>query len=174
MSGCNHNHGKSDGWTNFSAIGEAVSSFVSDAYWLSTCFDIVSGFGENAIGLSYYAIGFGAFIALLSAGGAAYCHRNLNTVHQHKHDDESLPLNHKDHSAEQELTVLQKIALVGDFISHTGDIAGPLTFVASLATHGKAPRWGKGLAQLGATLFGGFSSVANVRTCANAMLGKRS
>lgn len=70
---------------------------------------------------------------------------------------------------ETSLTLLQRAALVGDFISHAGDIAGPITFVVDLASQ-YLPKYGKIISQCGATLFGMMSSVANVRTCQNSML----
>lgn len=70
------------------------------------------------------------------------------------------------------LSKTEKLALFGDLISHTGDIAGPVTFVIDLATNNAIPRWGKALVQCGATLFGCLSSLANVRTCKDAMLEK--
>lgn len=54
-----------------------------------------------------------------------------------------------------------------------GDIAGQLTFVASLGTLNAGldlPRWGKAVVQCGATLFGATCSIANLRTCRNSML----
>lgn len=200
---CKHSHGHShsgkraDIWTNIATVGEGVSSFVSDAYWLASWFDVGAGFEPVALGLSYYAIAFGTVTALLSAGGAAYSHRALNTTHQtskdiekntskkHTHEDEEHEHEHHSHTDYKEPTEItpiklhshpyslrwpQKLALVGDFISHTGDIAGPITFVVNLATQNKIPRWGKILTQCSSTLFGGFSSIANVRTCSKEMV----
>ena len=191
-----HNHGhhheeneeKADLLTNLGTIGESVSSFISDSYWLGTLFDLASGFEAEALGLSYYAIAVGATLAILSAGGAAYAHRNLNQHHQkQKKIDEEAPAetsglidhsheHHHEHTGEHadshagHLTTIQKLALVGDFVSHVGDYAGPIVFVTQLATGQKLPRWGKAIAQCGATLFGAVTSLADVRTCKNAMI----
>ena len=193
MPQCQHHHQQADTWTNIATVGEASASFISDAYWLGTLFDITSGCAVETLGLSFYGLGFGAIMALLSASGAAYSHRTLNTHHQPKHNQE--PVDSKNGELQQystisivenkgsindgqplpshkhtHLTVLQKLALVGDFVSHVGDIAGPLTFVVNLATNNSLSRWGKVLAQCGASLFGGISTVANVRTCKDAMI----
>jgi hypothetical protein len=63
----------------------------------------------------------------------------------------------------------QKAALIGDFISHTGDVAGPLNFTYDLATNKESPFWAKMLVKCGATLFAANGSVANVRTCYESM-----
>lgn len=177
-----HDHGQNhaDNWTNIAAAGEMVASFLSDSYWLGGLLDLATGLPEEALGLSYWGIGVGTVAALLSAGGAAYAHWMLNTVHQaadHTVSDEELPVAAaaKDENSNPlvpkvQLTGKQKLALTGDYISHVGDIAGPITFVANLATKNGLPRWGKALIQCGATLYGGLASVANVRTCRDAML----
>ena len=69
------------------------------------------------------------------------------------------------------LTRYQKLALVGDFISHAGEVAGPLIFVYELATAetSEAP-FQKALVLCAATLYGGVSSVAGTRSCMNTMI----
>lgn len=174
--GNHHQHEHSDNWTKLAALGEAVSSFISDAYWLGGIFDVATGCNDDALGLSYYAIAFGAVAALLSASGAAYCHYNLNTLHQsamrssdHVLVNERQPLLGESVS----LTNSQRLALIGDYLSHTGDIAGPLAFVVTLATGNHFTRAHKGIVCGVASFFGGICSVANVRTCANAMRSER-
>ncbi len=234
-----HSHGskKSDGWTKLGTLGEAITSLVSDAYWMaglvSACAAMATGPAEaggdlnvttaavdvavDIIGLPLYAVIAGAVGAVLSAGGAAYCHNNLNTHLQsvegdhEKHDEATAdphgdclvsvvdnegfdddvidcyhPLSERNGVHESEVAVpaqaagqkssaslswVQWLALAGDGISHTGDMAGPITFVVNLATaNSPLPPLGKGLVQLGATVFGGLSSVANVRACKNALI----
>lgn len=165
--GHNHDHQTADKWTTIAAIGSGVTDFISTAYWLGTFLDISTGLEENAFGLSFYAMGFGVLMASMTALGSTYSHSVLNTNHQNNHKDESDHLNR--HSMPP-LTFWQKAALVGDFISHTGEVAGPITFVGDLVTKNTLPRWGKAIIQVGATLFGGISSVAEVRTCKNAMI----
>ncbi len=186
---CNHHHTtekeKPDFWTNFAAIGEYASSFISDGYWLAELFDIATGLSEDALGLSYYGITFGALMALLSAYGAAYSHRSLNTLLQKQeekthHGSECIPLVDKSTlkketdietgQAHTHLSFMQKLALAGDFLSHAGDRAGPITFVVNLATGNQLSRGYKALVQSATTLFGGLASVASVRSCKNAML----
>jgi hypothetical protein len=125
---------------------------------------------------------------MLSAAGSAYSHSVLNINNQQDrtekpeqqddHDDESpllvdIPKDEimtSKKPVDVSLTWLQRLALVGDFISHTGDIAGPITFVGSLTTEKLAlPFYAKPLTQCAATLFGAATSVANVRTCRNSM-----
>lgn len=126
----------------------------------------MSNSDSETIGLSIYGIGFGSLFAVLSASGAAYSHRTLNTHHQPKQSSTdfteeydilpgiSIQATDSEVSAKKHthLTSLQKLALVGDLISHAGDIAGPLTFVINLATNNNLSRIGKGLIQCGATL----------------------
>ena len=192
-----HSHGghtpEADKWTNIAAGGEFIASLISDAYWLGNLFDLVAGFSADAIGLSYYGIGSGVAIALLSAGGSAYCHRGVNTVLQESKEQntdphaEPLTPSHgdaqngygslNDHlvpisAPPKKLNWMQKFALVGDFISHTGDTAGPITFVVCLATRDSMPLISKVLVQSSSSLFGAVCAVANVRACKNAMLEK--
>ncbi len=196
-----HSHGghtpKADKWTNIAAGGEFVASLISDAYWLGNLFDLAAGFSADAIGLSYYGIASGVTIALLSAGGSAYCHRGVNTVLQESNEQntdphaEPLTPSHKnaqngygslnDHlvtnsdsvsTPPKKLSWMQKLALVGDFISHTGDTAGPITFVVCLATRDSMSLVNKILVQSSSSLFGAVCAVANVRACKNAMLEK--
>lgn len=108
---------------------------------------------------------------------------DLEVVVHHGEDDSEQPLladkashQHPEHAHRKDdikingdLTVGQKAALVADFISHTGDIAGPITFISKLALKEIVPPIGKVLIECGATLFAGFASVANVRSCANSM-----
>jgi len=187
-----HDPQRPDMWTNIAAGGEATASFISDAYWLATSFDVMFGCIIKAFGLSFYGLSFGVVMALLSAGGAAYSHRTLNTHHQTRQSSEEPvdsedrevqdPLNQMENNSlisdEQpdsshehpHLTAIQKLALIGDAISHTGDIAGPVTFVFNLAINNVLSRFGRALLLCGASLFGAISAVANVRTCRDAMV----
>jgi hypothetical protein len=161
-----HEHTDADKWTKIAAIAEGVTGFISNTYWLATLFDIISGAEESAAGISFYAMGFGVIIASLSASGAAYSHYVLNKQYQHTGNTQ-FSING---IMVGDLTKLQKLALIGDYLSHIGEITGPLTFVADLVANNRLPRWGKALVQCGATLFGAVASVANVRTCKNSMV----
>jgi hypothetical protein len=189
---------KADGWTKVAMVGEAAASFVSDGYWMGGIIDLAFSLEDDGLGLSWWGIGFGAGLSLVIAAGTAYSHTMLNIHHQddehapqetsplindcndhqheHTHSDSGHEHNHDDdHHAHQpaesdgRLRFLQKLALAGDFVSHTGDIAGPLTFVSKMIAKDRLPIWGTVLVECGATLFGGVSSVANVRTCAKSM-----
>ncbi len=200
MAQCKHAHGgkhSADTYTKLAAIGEGVSSFISDAYWLGGLIDLAAQLDDNGYGLSWYGMSFGAALALLATAGSVFAHITVNANHQesgiescheginednllaHEYTEEaqslmpSLTHEHdcnKKHSQEPSLTLLQKAVLVGDFISHTGDIAGPLTFVANIATKNKLSLGAKMLVQCSAALFGGVSSIAGVRTCKKNML----
>lgn len=181
MGRCNHVHQQTtaDVWTKLATAGEATASFISDAYWLGGLIDLAAQLDDAGYGLSWYGMGFGAAIALLTAAGSAYSHTALNLNHQHhpaehaEEDREREPLlkssQHERQHQAANITIPQKIALAGDFISHVGDIAGPITFVADIIAKDRLPLWGKALIQCGATLFGGVASVANVRSCRNSM-----
>lgn len=181
MSKCkhaHHNHGSTaDIWTKFSAIGEGTASLISDAYWLGGLFDLATQLDDDGFGLSWYGMGFGTAIALITSVGTAYSHSVLNLNHQ---PDNCASVTRENSIQESQasdsllnhprLSALQKAALIGDFISHTGDIAGPITFVINLGAKETLPIWAKALVECGATLFGGLSSIANVRTCRHNML----
>lgn len=195
MAQCRHNHTplkQADKWTKFAMIGEGVASFISDGYWMGGTIDLAFSLKDDGLGLSWYGLGFGAGLSLATAIGTAYAHTMLNLNHQeeeetpdettglinqsdghhHHHDHAHAEHHHDAHAhpaANSRLRPLQKLALVGDFISHTGDIAGPITFVAKIAAQERLPVWGTALIQCSATLFGGLASVANVRTCAKSM-----
>lgn len=182
---CDHHHHekKSDIWTKLSATS-GISTYISDTYWFATLFDLTTGFEGNLLPISWYALGFGFLIATLSAGGSTYCHWILNKNHQHvsepKQESEASVLieikrDSKDeihgHHHHHGLSFFQKAALVGDFISHTGEVAGPITFVVDLAAKNNLPLWANIAKQSAATFFGVVTSVADVRTCYEEMKG---
>jgi hypothetical protein len=68
------------------------------------------------------------------------------------------------------LTFKDKVMLVGDAITHVGDAAGTVTAIVDAVTKNALPRWGKGVLQCGATLFGAFYTAADVRSCKNAII----
>jgi hypothetical protein len=179
---CKHYHqhtvASADKWTKFGAAGEAVASFISDAYWLGGLVDLVAQLDKTGVGLSWYGLGVGSFFSFILTVGSVYSHTVVNANHQessHEHRADECEHQHSvsKHRADEQglliadtpLTVMQKLALIADFVSHTGDIAGPITFVAQIAAREALPSWGTALVQCGATLFGGVSSVAGVRTC---------
>lgn len=196
MAHCRHTHHshekKADAWTKIGAAGEAAASFISDAYWLGGLIDLAAQLDDVGVGLSWYGLGFGSALSLLLTVGSVYSHTIVNINHQDKnhatdcehHHEEPTKSNvneDEDKHIQQKLltgkgetkptlSIPQKLALVSDFVSHTGDIAGPITFIANIASQSALPVWGKALVQCGATLFGGVSSVAGVRTCKNSML----
>jgi len=188
MHGNRHTHSNNaDIWTNIAAAGELVTNFISNAYWLASTFDVASGFQDDAIGVSYYALIFGAVAATLSAAGSSYCHRKLNITHQSKSDESN---NANDNEAQHqcpslqnedtiarektplvkkkvEISTIQKFALLGDFISHTSNVAGPVTFVATIASNGSMNRAVNACTQVVACVFGAIFSIANFRSCKN-------
>lgn len=182
-----HDHDKpADKWTNIAAVGEASASLISDGYWFASLFDIASGLKVDFIGLSYWGFGVGIAMGLLTAGGAMYCHRALNTYHQQteEHGDD-YAREHLTSTAQgindqvqvpthfnmnSKLTWFQVAALICDGASHAGDIVGPMTFVVNLATANSLPRWEKGLVQVVSTVFGGVCSVASVRSCRDSII----
>lgn len=204
MSTCRHAHHQqttADIWTKLAAAGEGTASLISDAYWIGGLIDLAAQLDDDGYGLSWYGMGFGTALALVTAAGSAYSHTMLNLNHQreeithdhicktdqqitetdhlitndedeeHSHDQDEEHHHDHDHSHDHDgkLTWLQYAALAGDYISHIGDIAGPITFIADIAAKDRLPLWGKALVQCGATLFGGISSVANVRSCKNSI-----
>ncbi len=188
MSGCNHSHSHShshghseqkhaDRWTNAAAVIGGVASFLSDAFWLADMIDTFGGLETDVMGLSRYAIAFGCTIALFSACGAAYCHRVLDTKNQQAADQSTSSESESGADAtkpllrvQNSLTLWQKIALLGDFLSHAGDVAGPMMFVISLAAKDHLSRSAKIGSQVGTLLLGGLGAFAGVRTCKNTMM----
>jgi hypothetical protein len=180
--GHSHGHEKSDFFTKFSAFGEFIGSFISDAYWMASIYDLGNSKDPEMLGVTKPALIFGLTVAALSASGAAYCHYRLNKNHQKtSSNEESNPLmastsliagtsiqNAGNYLGSYcGLSIAVKIALIGDWISHTGDIAGPITFVAKLAG---AKDTGNIVTTCAATVFGAVTSIANVRTCAQNMM----
>ena len=185
-----HAHGdeqsKADWITTVGAVVEAGTSLISNSFWLGGWFDLALQFEADVLGLSYYGWAFGVFLALITAGGAAYSHSIVNINHQ---EDSKKPVNDQESKKELEallnavkdeiekeekrpqknegyLTWLQKIALLGDFISHIGEVSAPITFVIDLATKDTLSYFARVGSYLGASAVGFFGSWANVRTCA--------
>jgi hypothetical protein len=72
------------------------------------------------------------------------------------------------------LSTLQKAALVSDFFTHTGDMSGGLALgvdlIANQVVGVKIPYLAKVLTRCSLTLFGMAGSVANVRSCKDAIV----
>ncbi len=65
----------------------------------------------------------------------------------------------------RDVTALQKFLLLGDYVSHTGELAGPLTMLADLFFGSKMSLGAKLGVHVAATLIGAEGSQSNVRTC---------
>jgi hypothetical protein len=76
----------------------------------------------------------------------------------------------RSHTIQSYLTFKDKVMLVGDAITHVGGAAGTVTAIVDAVTKNALPRWGKGVLQCGATLFGSFYTAADVRSCKNAII----
>ncbi|MFZ2315343.1 MAG: hypothetical protein WAW86_06780 [Gammaproteobacteria bacterium] len=184
MSHDDSNETKADFLTKVSAFGEGCASLISGAVWVGEAIDTAFGFKDSGYGLSWYGLGIGLGISLLTAAGSAYSHTILNVNNQSKDHDEgyayaSIPQDEESLigtpietvKENVSLTLKQKAALVGDFISDTGNKAGPVTSLFKISTKDHhIPFWGKMVVLCGATLFGGVASIADVRTCKNSML----
>lgn len=161
-----------DIWTKFTLYSEVFTSYISDTYWFANVVDlaIANEVPVSTIGVSWVGAGVGLALATMSSIGSSYCHYQVNLNFQNDNSANNIsqaeltPLFDKDNS---KLLWYQKLALLGDFVSHIGDYAGPITFVIQLATGDKNPRFGKLITQCGATLFGAFASVSNLRVCSN-------
>lgn len=198
-----HDNEKADFWTIANTAAEGTTSFISDSYWLASVFDLCTGLEKDFLGVSKYGAAFGLTLALVSAGGSALCHLNLNTLLQpdtHVHtpncshnkptqeycqvippptNEERLEAQINDKSSAPLLTPAksetihwwQKLALAGDWLAHTGDIAGPLTFVVELATvSNPLSRGAKIGVQCGASFFGAVGAYAQMRSCREAII----
>lgn len=164
-----HAHGShkdSDGWTNFSACIQFLSLWGSKSYWLANFLDILAGLEPKVFNISITSMVSGLFIGIISAMGAAYCHRILNTEHQLPRTSESTRIM-AETKAVKPLTWLQFFALLADGISHTLDIAMPITFTISLA-HSEDFSWTNRVIIYSLTaVVGALASVSSVRTCKN-------
>ena len=171
--GCGRKHSHaasnedSDAWTKLSALGELVTSLISDTYWIASLFELVIGNGheDNAVSLSWTAVGLGVGFAVFTAAGATYSHWHLNKRNQHFHSNGQAYQVLDDATDQHKLSRMQYFALACDWVSHTGDVAGPIAFVVDLMTKGQLPVEQKAIVYGTATLFGGLASYADVRTC---------
>lgn len=189
---CAHSHNTADKWTNLATMGEGISSGSSNFYWGISIANLISSFCSLEETPPALFWGFGASLTIL-AFGSMYAHRKLNIYHQHTHAhaniDEHSVLDvehaHGHHKIDIHSDLIsselpkaplhagQKIALCADFISHTGDVCGPLTAGVDAMTKAMSvtlPLWGKALVQAGATLLGTATAVANVRSCKHAII----
>jgi hypothetical protein len=179
-----HSSEEADLWTNVSTVIETVSGFISDAYWLGSVHDTIRGVEVDTLGLSYEGLGIGMAIALLSSVGASYCHRVLNTRHQGPQktviiNETTIPYPNPRHeidpllNAHVKLSWLEWLALLGDYLSHIGEIAGPLTFISKLAGEDKLRPAEKAAVESTAALLGIVGAFAGVRTCHRALLEQK-
>jgi hypothetical protein len=190
---CSHNHYTADRWTNLATIGEGISSGTSNFYWGISIADLISSLfisEETPPALSWgLGLGLTAF-----ALGSMYAHRKLNIFHQHAHGHEHEPVRdqhacnhheveihhyHHHHNSDERPKILslgQKAALCADFISHTGDVCGPISAgvdaITKIALKTTLSPWGNALVQTGSTLVGAVTAVANVRSCKHAIMAQ--
>lgn len=160
----------SDIWTKLSALGELTTSLISDAYWIASLFELVVGneHEQNAVSLSWTAFALGTSIAVFTALGATYSHWHLNLKNQHHHSTSEAHYRNLDapeEAKQRSLSKMQYFALACDWVSHTGDVAGPIAFVVDLMSKGQLTVQHKAIVYCSATLFGAVSSYADVRTC---------
>jgi hypothetical protein len=183
---CNHNHKTADKWTNFATIGEGISSGASNFYWGISIADLISSLfisEETPPPLSW---GLGLCLTAFALG-SMYAHRKLNIFHQHGsesvekhhecgHHEVEVHQDHNSGELSKTLSLAQKAALCADFISHTGDVCGPIAagvdVIAKITINSALPPWGKVLVQAGTTLVGAVTAVANVRSCKHAIIAQ--
>lgn len=187
---CNHNHNTADRWTNLATIGEGISSGASNFYWGISIADLISSLfisEETPPALSW---GLGLSLTAFALG-SMYAHRKLNIFHQHAHGHGHEPVEdqhecehheveiHHHHNSDERpktLSLGQKAALCADFISHTGDVCGPISAgvdaITKIALKTTLPPWGNALVQTGSTLVGAVTAVANVRSCKHAIMAQ--
>jgi hypothetical protein len=118
-------------------------------------------------------------------------HEHAHNHDEHNHHHEALPVTpthsanaiptgyvaltetkeeKQSHAEPSYLSFRDKVMLVGDAITHVGDAAGTVTAIVDAVTKNALPRWGKGVLQCSATLFGSFYTAADVRSCKNAII----
>jgi hypothetical protein len=185
--GHSHSHGKTtaDIWTMLAAAGELIPGVISNTFWIGGAIDLIGQLDEQALGLSYYGMSFGAAASIIITISATYSHTVLNVNNQndekHDHDDEhdddddleAQPLVNDTVKPDTSLTVGQQAALVGDFIAHTGETSGPIVMGADIVIGALKPAntfLPKVIVAGVATLFGAVASVADVRTCYTSMV----
>jgi len=186
------NEHKADIWTNLAAFGEGISSGFSNFYWGISLAELISSLcisEETPPALSWgLGIGFTAF-----AIGSIYAHRKLNIFHQHGHSHAEVSHGHShgvnegacghshghgSSSMEQNkgLRLVQKAALFADFISHTGDVCGPISAgfdgITKTILKTSLPPWGNATVQLVSVVIAAHTAVGNVRSCKHAIVAQ--
>jgi len=187
---CAHDHGrddnkKADCWTNSTAGTGTLSGLASVFFSIIRTIDTASGIDESeGITYSYWGLGVAIAMAIFCTAGSTYCHRTLNTLHQHDAADTtpitviaaaareiqtSETLLIPNNSKKTAINFLQKILLLGDLLGHTCEISTPLLAVIILFNLNQLEK----IMATSACLFVGvYGSVANVRTCYQAILKK--
>lgn len=179
-----HSHGthgenqSSDFWTKLSAGVNSVASYLSNTYWLYGCINALVASVQNLINAEdepsaeiYGSAVLAAVLALGVAAGDTYCHYQLNKSHETTNSDierQCLNINGEQAEGNAKLSLLQTLALIGDYVSHVGDIAAPLTFIAQLVADNKDLFDSPEAALIINTILfviGSLGSVADVRTC---------
>lgn len=170
-----HDHSKkADIWTILGTLGEGFAHTFLNYYWGVSIADLAFSTEEDAAKSPIPAT-VGALFALFSIG-SMYAHQKLNTFHQNdNHEGEeqnvlTVESQNEKKPSETHLSKRQKLALISDFFSHTGDISGAvITGINSVTRNYQIPRYGNVLIQLGATFVGAVTSVASVRSCRHAI-----
>ncbi|OGT44715.1 MAG: hypothetical protein A3E82_05325 [Gammaproteobacteria bacterium RIFCSPHIGHO2_12_FULL_38_11] len=185
---CTHDHGtnsknKADFWTNTTAVIGTLAGLASVFFSVIRTVDTAANIDESkGLTYSYWGLGIAIAMAIFCTTGSTYCHITLNTLHQHDHADDTAPItvvstahteiqtaatllipNNNERTA---INFLQKILLLGDLLGHTCEISTPLLAVIILFNLNQLEK----IMATSACLFVGvFGSIANVRTCYQAL-----
>lgn len=171
-----HNHTEADIWTKLNFYGEAASGVVSNPAWgMDIVFLIYNLTCQTQDeGNTHYPPLFNVMLYLVvcffaaTALASAKIHKDLNIIHQHGDEPETkeedrLPL-----------TTSQKVKLALDAVTHTGNVASPLSNqgydqLAANVIKTPLPGWVNPAVKAGTLVFGMFAAVPYVRTCKDAM-----
>ena len=161
---------KADCATNLSATAELFQDFSNALIFTACLMGVLFNLeADTPLGISKIGIYAASPVALWATVGSVYCHRLLNMQFQAKKEEASAPLM-PNKIYRESLSLLQRVALAGDWYGHVAEVASLYSLAASVFLGGRdssstLPRLGLGAIYLGLLIVGAMVSFADFRTC---------
>jgi hypothetical protein len=155
--------------TIFNACVNAIGTLISTTYWIAQMTDDIAdldgeGADEYFADMSAVGLPVGVVLGFFVTIGSVYAHYILNTNSTHEIKHKNYLIHSDDDDPRIALSILQKILLGLDFLSHAADSAGPALLIISVGANDPS-RLTKILAQTISSLIGCYSATTDAITC---------